>query len=319
MRSDSKSRSPQPRPTAGRALQCLLLAVAAVALAACSAGMRLGYNNADTLLLFSAGRYVSLTSEQEALVRERTSALLAWHRTTQLRDYAQLVDDARRKLAGPVTPQDVLAFNDAVNARLARVGERAAPDLAQLALTLTPEQVGQLQRKFSEDAAKEQRDGERAAARPVAARTDARDPRAEERLSKLLERTADWFGSVTPEQRALLQAAAARSVDDQAGWSAERARRQQALLRLLKRIRAERPDEATATAWTRAYLAQLSAPADAERRAQVQAMRAANAELLAGLINIATPEQRAVLSRKLAGFAEDFSALAAARGEMGPG
>lgn len=299
-------------------------AAATLVLVGCSAGMRLGYNNADTLLLLGAGRYVSLTPEQEALVRERASALVAWHRSTQLRDYVQLTEEARRKVAGPgpITPQDVLAFNDAINARLAVIGERAAPDLARLALTLTPEQVERLQRKFADEAAKEAREQreQQAAVRTVAAGGNgAADRRVEERLAKLVERTDDWFGSVTSEQRALLQAAAQRSVEDQAGWSAERERRQQALLRLLKRLQDERPDEATATAWIRAYFAQLRAPGDAGHRAQVQAMRAANAELLAGLVNAATPEQRAVLSRKLAGFAEDFSALAAARGELAPG
>ena len=42
-------------------------------------------------------------AEQEQLVKERAGALVAWHRSTQLRDYAQLIETTRRKLDGPVT------------------------------------------------------------------------------------------------------------------------------------------------------------------------------------------------------------------------
>ena len=102
--------------------------------------------------------YVGLTAEQEQLVKERTGTLMAWHRSTQLRDYAQLVETSRRRLETPVTAADVLAFNQAVNARLAALGERAAPDLAQLALTLTPDQIARLQRKLASDNSKARRE-----------------------------------------------------------------------------------------------------------------------------------------------------------------
>ena len=132
-------------------LRVWLLVAAAVVLSACSTGVRLGYEYADTLLLYTIDGYVGLTPEQEQLVKERSAALVAWHRSTQLRDYAELLETTRRKLAEPVSAADVLEFNRAVNARLAALGERAAPDLAQLALTLTPEQLARLERKLASD------------------------------------------------------------------------------------------------------------------------------------------------------------------------
>jgi len=309
MRSDSKSRLLQTRHAVQRALLC----VAAFALAACSTGMRLGYNNADTLLLYSLNNYVSLTSEQELLVKERAGALVGWHRSTQLRDYASLVEQARGKLAGPVESQDVLAFNEAINARMTAIGERAAPDVAKLALTLTPEQIQKLQRRFADDAAKAQRE----ASREKTAATGNGSP--DERARKYIERTEYWFGSVTPAQRAMLREELQRRPDGNAGWRGERERRQQELLRVLRRIQDERPDEATATVWVRHYFAQLREPPDPERRRALAALRTANAELIAQLVNSATPEQRATLSQRLATFAEDFTALAAGRSGLAPG
>ena len=141
----------------------------------------------------------------------------------------------------------------------------------------------------------------------------------DERARKYVERAEYWFGSVTPAQRALLREELQRRPDGNAGGRAERERRQQELLRLLRRMQDERPDEATATAWVRRYFAQLREPPDAERRRELLALRTANAELIAQLVNSATPEQRATLSQRLAGFAEDFTALAAGRGGLPPG
>ncbi len=87
MRSDSKS----PSEFARR----LLLLGAALLLAACSTGVRLGYNYADALLAYSIDGYVGLTPEQDQFVKERAAALMAWHRATQLRDYAQLIEATR--------------------------------------------------------------------------------------------------------------------------------------------------------------------------------------------------------------------------------
>ena len=191
MRRDSKSFA---------VLRVWLLVAAAVILSACSTGVRLGYEYADTLLLYTIDGYVGLTPEQEQLVKERSAALVAWHRSTQLRDYAELLETTRRKLAGPVSAADVLEFNRAVNARLAALGERAAPDLAQLALTLTPEQLTRLERKLASDNSKARRELVQFAGKEA----------LDERVKKYAERADFWFGSVSREQLELVRSALAQ-------------------------------------------------------------------------------------------------------------
>jgi hypothetical protein len=276
------------------------LLLAALALTGCSAGVRLGYNYADTLVLYSIDGYVGLSAEQEQLVKERAGTLIAWHRATQLRDYAQLVETTRRRLDGPVTAADVLAFSDAINARLAAVGARAAPDLAQLALTLTPEQIARMQRKLASDNAKARRELLQLAGKET----------LDDRARRYAERADFWFGSLTREQMEIVRASLAKRPDGAGWWLDERERRQRELIALVQRIQAERPNEEVAASWLRAYFAQLQLPADAERRARVIEFRAVNAELVAQLVNAATAEQKSKLSNRLASFAQDFAALA---------
>ena len=295
MRSDSKSH-------AGR-LRCLALLACALFLAACSTGMRLGYGHADTLLAYTIDGYVGLTPEQDQFVKERAASLLAWHRATQLRDYAQLVESTRAKLDNPVSAADVLTFNREVNVRLAALGERAAPDLAQLALTLSPEQLARVQRKLANDDSKARREMVQLAGRES----------VDDRVKKYAERANFWFGDLSREQAELVRAAVIRNPDSAAWWIEERERRQRELLTVLLRIQSERPVEATATAWLRSYFARLQRPAEAERRERIEEFRLTNAELIAQLVNSATPEQKAHLSRRLAGFAQDFAALASER------
>src|SRR5215207_4525729 len=128
-----------------------------VSIAGC-ATLRLGYNNADTLALFQLDSYFELSPEQEQTVKERVNALLAWHRSTQLRDYAAFIDRARAKVAGQVTAADVMEFNQELNARMMTAGDKAAPDIAHVALTLTPEQIDRAAKKMANDANKARRE-----------------------------------------------------------------------------------------------------------------------------------------------------------------
>lgn len=294
MRTDSKS------PTLpSRGLHRLAMGLFALLIAACST-VRLGYNNADTLLLYSLDRYVSLTDEQERLVRRRIAGLMDWHRTTQLADYAAFIQGARGRLDGSVvTPAEILAFNEGLNARMAALGERAAPDIAALALTLTPAQIDQVERKIVDDNLKARKES----AEAVRQELDARS-------RKYSERVEFWLGKVSEQQVRLVRASLASRPVDSLYWIEARERRTKDLVALLRRIEAERPPEAVAANWFRAYFRELARPSDAEQRARAEAFRRDNARLIAQLVNSASVEQRAHLDRKLAGFEAEFVQLA---------
>lgn len=286
-----------------RSLRTLLLVALALTLAACSL-VRVGYNFADTYVLYSLDDYLELSDEQEALVRRQINSLLDWHRSTQLRDYAALVETARTRLEGPVTADDVAAFNLELNTKLLALGDQLAPGFAQLALSLKPEQIDHLEKRFEESASK---------ARQATVEANGREY-VDQRVQRITRRAEYWFG---PLNRAQLDAVRSSFVSRPAGdewWIGERSRRLRDLVALLRRIQAEQPSEAVAARWIRAYFAQLALPPEPERRAQIDAYRRSNAEMIAELINRATPEQRAILDRKLAEFAQDFVVLAGQTG-----
>ena len=141
----------------------------------------------------------------------------------------------------------------------------------------------------------------------------------DKRVKKYADRADFWFGSVNREQLELIRSAVAQRPNNAAWWIEESERRQRELLSVLQRIQRERPDEAVATAWLRDYFMQLQSPPDAERRRLMEQFRTTNAQLVAELINAATPDQKAALSRRLAGFADDFLALAVSRAGEAPG
>ncbi len=300
MRNDSSSLitgSSAPRFTRLAAIAALTVSVASCA------AMKIGYNNADTLALLQLDSYLDLTDDQEQTVKERFNRLMAWHRTTQLRDYAAFIDKMRAKLAGPVTTADVMEFNQQVNVRMMAAGEKAAPDIAHIALTLAPEQIDRAAKKIGNDATKARREFVR----------EEKDAGAE-RIKKYGERAESWFGKLNDEQRALIRKSLASRPTDATWWIDERERRQREFVALLRKIQADRPTEEVATRWVRTYFTQLGVASEAERRARAESYRRGSAELIAQLINASTPEQRVTLDKKLNDYSQDFKSLAGQAG-----
>ena len=300
MRNDSSS--PISDSISLRLRRLAVIAALTVSLASCAA-MKIGYNNADTLALFQLDSYLGLTPDQEHTVKERVNALLAWHRSTQLRDYAAFIDKIRAKLNGPVTAADVMEFNQQVNARMLTAGDKAAPDIAHVALTLTPEQIDRAAKKITSDAAKARREFVRAEKNSGA-----------ERAKKYGERAESWFGKLTDEQKEIIRKSLASRPTHETWWIDERERRQREFISLLRKVQADRPSEEVATRWFRIYFTQLNVAPDADRRARAESYRRGSAELIAQLINHATPEQRTALDKKLNDYALDFRSLAASNG-----
>jgi hypothetical protein len=302
-RGDSRLRidSSSPAPS-GRRLHLVALGLFALLFAACST-IKLGYNNADLFLLHGLDRYVSLTSEQEQLVRQRMTAVMDWHRSTQLRDYAALIRRAQDRLDGNLSPADVIEFSELVTARMVALGERIAPDFAALALTLSKEQVDQLEGKLTDEEAKARRETAEELTKAI-----------DERAQKYAKRAEFWLGALTPQQLEIVKASLVSRPADSVYWIQARERRNRALVALLRRIQTERPAAETAAGWIRAYFAELARPADPRQRARAEAFRQDNARLVAKLANSATPEQQAHLDQLLSNFASEFGQLAQRRG-----
>jgi hypothetical protein len=289
------------------------VAVLALALVACNS-IRLGYNNADTLLLYSLDRYFDLDEGQEKLARERVRALLAWHRSTQLTDYAQVLATAQQRLdaspAQPLRTDEVLALQGQMNARMLTLARQAAPDLALLAASLSAEQMTYFNDKLAAENAKLRREREQAARRG----DEGAEAMQAERIKRSLQRARDWLGPLTREQETMLREAALSRPDGEQRWLEERERRQRALVAVIERIRAEQLAPEAGAVLLTTYFDDLAEPVLPERRAAVRSMRESNARLIAQMLNSATPEQKVALLKRLRSYAEDFTVLASEGG-----
>lgn len=272
-------------------------------LAACSA-VRLGYASGDTVTYWWLNGYVDFTDAQKPWVRERIDTLFAWHRQTQLRDYARLLAHFQQRMqgSGKVMPADMHADYAEIRKRTMQVVDKALPALTELALSLEPRQIEHLEKKFASNNESFRKDYLRGSA----------EDRQAFRFKKVMQHAEYWFGNFSEQQEAQIRAASdARPLNNEL-WMAERVRRQQELLRLLKKIHAEHPSRETVSAMLRNYaVASFDYFTYEENKAFFDGTRDGMAQMVATVVNIATPEQRAHAVKRLQKWIEDFQLMAA--------
>ncbi len=282
-----------------RIIGVLLLAAA---LGACSA-IRLAYNNLPTVSYWWLDGYLDFDSEQAPKVRDELAQLLDWHRQNELPRISSLLQEAQALAPGEVTPAQVCTMADRIRERLLAVTDHAETAGAQLALSLTAAQLQQLERKYAKNNAtyrKEWLD-----------RTPAQVQ--EKRYDQFLDRTEDFYGRLSTEQRELLRQQVAQSVFDPKLADAERRQRQQEALALLRGFVADKPTPAEARAALHAYIQRVAEPPPGRWRDQQQALLEEGCRNTAALHNGTTASQRAQAVRRLQAYQEDLRQLVAAR------
>jgi hypothetical protein len=282
------------------------LALVALALTGCSV-VRLAYDQAPTLAYWWIDSYVDLNAEQTPMVRDALERWLAWHRRSQLPEYAALLARAQRELAQPTTAAAMCALANEVERRLDIAVDAAAPALAELVLSLTPEQLRHLERQVTKKAAEVRADF---------AQPDPAERRAKS-FKRTLERYENFYGTLDPAQRERLAALLAASPFDADRWQAERSLRNREMVQTLaSTIAAGRGTDRDAAL----ALAQAAVRTIAERavrsprpdyRAYQQRLLQDNCALVATMHNHMKPEQRQHLRSKLKGWENDLRSLIA--------
>ena len=276
----------------------LLVLVAMVA--GCSA-VRFGYNRVPELLFWQMDGYADFDEAQSRLVRERLGEWHAWHRRTQLPDYAALLGRARGEALRDTTPERVCAWWAELRVRAGSALDEALPAAAEVIVTLTPAQVAHVERRFAKANAEFREEY-----------LDADAARRRERaIHRVLERAEYFYGALDSAQRERVEATVSASAfDAQAGYE-ERLQRQQATLQLLHRFAGMRSDRDAVLAALRVWSQhQMRSPRDAYRRDQ-EALERYNCGLVATLHNLSTPAQRQAAAKRLEGWEIDARALSA--------
>lgn len=274
----------------------LLLALAV--LAGCSA-VRFTYNQAPLLAYWWLDGWVDFTDEQTPRVKSALQEYIAWHRSTQLPDYAALLARLQGMALEPVTPAQVCATADDLQQRLMLAYEHAVPAMADIVRSFTPAQLDHLDKRYQ----RENREMVRDYLQPDA------DDRREAARKRTVERAESIYGTLDEAQKALIQAGLDSSPFDPARWLDERRARQQDVLRALRQLQADRADAAQAQAALRAFAAQAAHSPRADYRRYRDRLIEANCALTAQLHNSMRPAQRQHAADKLKGWADDARAL----------
>ena len=275
-----------------------LVALLAVVIAGCGF-VKTGYRNGDTVGLFMLNRYLDLSGEQKDYVKPKLRALIAWHRSTQLPDYTTLATELQRKAMQPITGPEVTALGEQLRRRAYVTIDHAMPDVADIALRLTPENIRALQDKFTDDDEKFRDENLKGG---LAKRQQAR-------YEKTLDRVEEWYGRFSHEQRiAIRHFSDARPIDNEI-LLAERQRREGDILAMLNHVQHEKPSRDAVVAMMKGVAGRFDESPDPQRRAFVDSLKAATAEMNAHVHNLATPQQRQKAVAKLQEWIDDFRSL----------
>lgn len=288
----------------------------AVSLGACSM-IQAGYGWLPTAVNWRLSSYFTATPEQQTRIDEHLDSLFEWHRSVELPRYAVFLESVaghaagahggephtRPTTAGPaaqgVTVGDLDAWRERARAAWPALAERLAGPVAEIALTLSPSQIGQIREEVRERQA-EQREKHLAG--------DA-DQRLQARRDRWQERLEHFLGPLTERQQALLAHGVA-ALPDSGSWWQTRHAWQDRFVDLIEELARTQPDAAQATERVREHLLAWAIPQGAQQQALSERIGGSSSRLVAEILAEATSGQLAHARDYLLDLAADFRKLA---------
>jgi hypothetical protein len=271
---------------------------ALVLLIALSAGCtKLVYNRLDTLAGWFLEGLVSLDESQRSDMRTLLEQTLQWHRESELTRYVSFV----RELAEAAEQASDRSVYERAEKQVEQFGvtvvAKTAPEATRLLMSLTPAQIRELQQGLDEKSVERSAKGRQAIARGMWHEQREKD------FQRQLKR---WTGTVTAEQKLLVQETAAQLEPTSNDWLASQRRWRQAVRHALE----ERSRSPGVT--QKRILQLLHDPGSewtAEYRSKSERNRQRLLSLLLSLDASLTGPQREQLQRELLRLAEQLEAL----------
>ncbi|HET9644420.1 MAG TPA: DUF6279 family lipoprotein [Burkholderiaceae bacterium] len=271
----------------------------------CSVALKLTYNQGPTLLYWWLDGYVDFNDEQAPRVKQQIEQWFRWNRRTQLPDYADMFARAGAQVLDPViTPQQMCGWAREARNRLLVAYEEGIPAFAELALTLTPEQIANIEKRFDKNDRK--------------FRDEYLGPRREDRLKaqakRVVERTELVSGSMDGSQHERIMQGLSASPNDPEAWLAERRLIQQEMLQGLRSLQGL-PADAQGLARAKQLLREFAqhveqSPREAYRQYH-QRVWDYNCAFAAQIHNATTPAQRKYATGKFKRWEDDVRSLIA--------
>ena len=271
-----------------RALCALLVAAL---LTACSA-VRLVYDNADLYVHWRAAHYLDPDEAQAEELDERIAAFMAWHRAHSLPKYAQIADEARRRMERRLQPDDLVWGYDSVVGQVREDVRAAAESMAPLLDGLTPRQIAHFERRLAEDNRRFARENLRGGERE----------RRKRRTARNVERLEDWLGRLSRAQvqRVAQYSERAPLLDEMRDRDHKRLQAQLLAILRAKEAKQRLPD----------FVANFDRGREPAYAAAVEAARKEYGAMILDIDRMLTREQRARAAHDLARYAQEFRSLA---------
>tara|TARA_B100000579_G_scaffold383825_1_gene353887 strand:+ start:1458 stop:2216 length:759 start_codon:yes stop_codon:yes gene_type:complete len=166
------------------------------------------------LLPWYLNRFVNLDQHQERDLDSWLSPFLDWHRAEELPKYLRTFKDFEELLDDEVTPADLERLEDEIEHAWLRLERRSIDWLINLAITLSAKQVEDFFQKLKKQQNKYEK--------KYLTRTDAEFVEgARKELTGILKK---YLGSITPEQRKLIDSQLTELKRSDRTWLDERAR-----------------------------------------------------------------------------------------------
>lgn len=270
----------------------------AALLLGCSAA-RLGYGQLPNLGYWWLDSYLDLNETQSVPLRTDLQALHSWHRSQELPQLARDLADVQAQAGSDTTPAQVCQMAERFKARLEVALAQAEPTLARLALSIQPEQLQHLERQMDKRATKWRDEWLLGGPAKLQQR----------RLERLMDRSEDFYGSLTETQIDLLRTRLQATPYDTALAEAEMLRRHQDLQQTLTNLAASTLTAAQAHEVIQALSERTLQSPNTVYRAQIAQLAQNNCDTFAQLHNSTTPQQRQKLLAKLKTYEDDARAL----------
>lgn len=262
-------------------------------------GPRWYYHHLDWMIPWYVDDYLSLDSTQRSALEIRLARQLNWHCRTQLPEYATFLRSARQEFENPdqtVTREQFAHHLETFKRFWKDLMARIGPDVADILITASDEQVDELFRNIEKDNLEDQR-----------TYVDLPENQIfQNRTDRMVERVERWIGDLTDTQQAAVQQWSRNIGATTDQWLANRRRQQQAFRQL---IAARTVDPA----FKEKFTALLVSP-EVVRTKAYQARLDRNTgfilDLLTDIEKTLTDAQRSHLLAYLESLAEDFDVLA---------
>jgi Family of unknown function (DUF6279) len=275
-----------------------IIGLALSLLAGCNA-LRLGYSNGPQLAWWWIDGYFDFSREQAPKVKRGIEQWFEWHRSTQLADYAALLEKAAVQVTEPTTAAAVCQWQNLVGERLGPAADKAATLAAELLPALAEPQIKHLEQRYTRINAER--------------REEFLQPKPADRMKASMERAIKRiemvYGRLEDAQKKVISAGLAVSPFDAEAWLADNERRQRDVLATLRRLVAEQPDADARLAALRKLIDRLDDPPTDAAREQQTRLRDFNCAFAAQIHNATTPAQRVAARDNIRGWEADVRSL----------